>query len=131
MTVRTSGSTFWPAVCVAGSITRRSRCEVSVRLASKVSRRGAAHDLSLARPDGSYSTGLARLARGDVLILDDCGLATLTDIQRQDLPEVMEDRDATRSTIITSQLPRNQWHAYLGDLTRRRFAQAQVIDDQE
>jgi len=60
---------------------------------------------------------LARLARVDVLILDDWGLAAVTDVQRQDLLEVMEDRDATRSTIITSQLPRDQWHTYLGDPT--------------
>jgi DNA replication protein DnaC len=74
-------------------------------------------ELALARADGSYATVLARLARVDVLILDDWGLAAVTDIQRQDLLEVMEDRDATRSTIITSQLPRDQWHAYLGDPT--------------
>jgi DNA replication protein DnaC len=74
-------------------------------------------ELALARADGSYSTALARLARVDVLILDDWGLATVTDVQRQDLLEVMEDRDATRSTIITSQLPRDQWHTYLGDPT--------------
>ena len=53
----------------------------------------------------------------NVLILDDWGLAAVNDVQRQDLLEVMEDRDATRSTIITSQLPRDQWHAYLGDPT--------------
>ncbi len=74
-------------------------------------------ELALARADGSYTIVLARLARVDVLILDDWGLAAVTDIQRQDLLEVMEDRDATRSTIITSQLPRDQWHAYLGDPT--------------
>ena len=74
-------------------------------------------ELALARADGSYPTLLARLARVDVLLLDDWGLAALTDVQRQDLLEVMEDRDATRSTIITSQLPRDQWHAYLGDPT--------------
>ena len=74
-------------------------------------------ELALARADGSYTTLLARLARVDVLILDDWGLAAVTDIQRQDLLEVMEDRDATRSTIITSQLPRDQWHTYLGDPT--------------
>ena len=61
-------------------------------------------ELALARADGSYTTVLARLARVDVLILDDWGLAAVTDVQRQDLLEVMEDRDATRSTIITSQL---------------------------
>ncbi len=74
-------------------------------------------ELALARADGSYTIVLARLARVDVLILDDWGLAALTDVQRQDLLEVMEDRDASRSTIITSQLPRDQWHAYLGDPT--------------
>jgi DNA replication protein DnaC len=74
-------------------------------------------ELALARADGSYATVLARLARVDVLILDDWGLAAVTDIQRLDLLEVMEDRDATRSTIITSQLPRDQWHTYLGDPT--------------
>ena len=41
----------------------------------------------------------------------------MTDVQRQDLLEVMEDRDATRSTIITSQLLRDQWHTHLGDPT--------------
>ena len=74
-------------------------------------------ELALARADGSYTTLLARLARVDVLILDDWGLAAVTDAQRQDLLEVMEDRDAARSTIITSQLPRDQWHTYLGDPT--------------
>ena len=74
-------------------------------------------ELALARADGSYTTLLARFARVDVLVLDDWGLAALTDVQRQDLLEVMEDRDATRSTIITSQLPRDQWHAYLGEPT--------------
>ena len=73
--------------------------------------------LALTRADGSYTTLLARWARVDVLVLDDWGLAALSDVQRQDLLEVMEDRDATRSTIITSQLPRDQWHAYLGDPT--------------
>jgi DNA replication protein DnaC len=74
-------------------------------------------ELALARADGSYTTLLARFARVDVLVLDDWGLAALTDVQRQDLLEVLEDRDATRSTIITSQLPRDQWHAYLGEPT--------------
>jgi DNA replication protein DnaC len=74
-------------------------------------------ELALARADGSYTMLLARFARIDVLILDDWGLAALTDVQRQDLLEVLEDRDAARSTIITSQLPRDQWHAYVGEPT--------------
>jgi DNA replication protein DnaC len=74
-------------------------------------------ELALAHADGSYTTLLARLARIDVLVLDDWGLAPLKDSQRQDLLEVLEDRDGSRSTIITSQLPREQWHEYLGEPT--------------
>ncbi|MBY0497411.1 MAG: IS21-like element helper ATPase IstB [Cyanobacteria bacterium] len=74
-------------------------------------------ELALAHADGSYTTLLARLARIDVLVLDDWGLASLKDSQRQDLLEVLEDRDGSRSTIITSQLPREQWHDYLGEPT--------------
>ena len=74
-------------------------------------------ELALARADGSYAVGLARLARIDVLVLDDWGLAPLTAAQRQDLLELLEDRDGSRSTVITSQLPREQWHDYLGEPT--------------
>jgi DNA replication protein DnaC len=71
----------------------------------------------LARANGSYTILLARFARIDVLVLDDWGLAALSDVQRQDLLELLEDRDAARSTIIISQLPPDQWHAYLGEPT--------------
>jgi DNA replication protein DnaC len=74
-------------------------------------------ELALAHADGSYPHVLARFARIDVLVLDDWGLTALTEAQRQDLLEVLEDRDGTRSTIITSQLPREQWHDYLGEPT--------------
>ena len=74
-------------------------------------------ELALAHADGSYPHVLARYARIDVLILDDWGLTPLTEAQRQDLLEVLEDRDGTRSTIITSQLLRDQWHDYLGEPT--------------
>lgn len=74
-------------------------------------------ELALARADGTYATLLARLARTDCLIIDDWGLGTLTEVQRQDLLEVMEDRDGLRSTVITGQLPRDDWHTFLGDPT--------------
>jgi DNA replication protein DnaC len=38
-------------------------------------------------------------ARLDLLILDDWGLAPLTDEQRRDLPEVLDDRHGLRFTI--------------------------------
>jgi DNA replication protein DnaC len=74
-------------------------------------------ELALARADGSYPTLLARLARVDCLIIDDWGLGTLTEMQRHDLLEVIEDRDAARSTVIASQLAPDDWHAYLAEPT--------------
>jgi IstB-like ATP binding protein len=50
-------------------------------------------------------------------ILDDWGLVGLKDAQRQDLLEILDDRDGNRSTIITSQLPIDRWHEHLGDPT--------------
>jgi DNA replication protein DnaC len=74
-------------------------------------------ELGLARADGSYSRLLAKLAKFDVLILDDLGVGTLKEAQRHDLLEVFEDRYAQRSTIVTSQLPIGKWHEWIGDPT--------------
>jgi DNA replication protein DnaC len=75
------------------------------------------HELTLARADGTYVRLLGKLARLDVLLIDDWGLAPVQDQERRDLLEILEDRYATRSTIITSQLPAAQWHDYLADAT--------------
>lgn len=72
-------------------------------------------ELKLARADGTYPRLLVRLARFDVLVLDDFAIQPITDAQRSDLLEVLEDRYETRSTIVTSQLPPSQWHDYLAD----------------
>lgn len=74
-------------------------------------------ELALAHADGTYTRLLARLAKVDVLVLDDWGLAPLKDQERRDLLEVFEDRHGLRSTIITSQLPVGNWHDHLGDPT--------------
>ena len=74
-------------------------------------------DLALARADGSYARLLARLARIDVLVIDDWALSPALEAERHDLLEIIEDRYANRSTIITSQLPHTKWHEYLGDPT--------------
>lgn len=47
--------------------------------------------------------------------MDDFGLKPLTQNERHDLLEVVEDRHARRSTLITSQLPIARWHEYLND----------------
>ena len=72
-------------------------------------------ELTLAHADGSYVRLLAKLARIDVLVIDDWGLTPVADQERCDLLEVLEDRFGQRSTIITSQLPPNTWHHHLAD----------------
>jgi DNA replication protein DnaC len=65
--------------------------------------------LTLARGDGRYGRMLKNLARVQLLILDDWGLAPLTAEQRRDLLEIMDDRHDRGSTIVTSQLPVTSW----------------------
>lgn len=74
-------------------------------------------ELALAHADGTYMRLLQRLAKVDVLVLDDWGLAPLTDQQRRDILEIVEDRYGSRCTVITSQLPVEKWHDHLGDPT--------------
>jgi len=73
--------------------------------------------LVIGRGDGSYIKSLTQLAKTDVLLIDDWGLAPLTDESRRDLLEIFDDRHGTRSTIITSQLAVKHWHASIGDPT--------------
>jgi DNA replication protein DnaC len=63
------------------------------------------------------STFLRQLSKADLVIVDDFGLAPLPDPIRRDLLEILDDRYDRRSTLITSQLPVEQWHAYLEDPT--------------
>ena len=74
-------------------------------------------DLRLARADGTYGRLLGKLARMDVLLLEDWGLAPPQDQERRDLLEILEDRYGSRSTIVTSQLPPTQWHDHIGEPT--------------
>lgn len=76
-----------------------------------------ADDLTIARADGSYARVLARLARVEVLVIDDWGHAPMRDQERRDLVEVLDDRHGLRSTIMTSQLPVAKWHDHIGDPT--------------
>jgi DNA replication protein DnaC len=58
-----------------------------------------------------------QLARADLLVLDDFGLMPLSEQTKRDLLEILDDRYDRRSTILTSQLPVDQWHAHLADPT--------------
>jgi DNA replication protein DnaC len=71
----------------------------------------------VARGRLGYARLLKTLSRVDLLILDDWGLAPLTGEQRRDLLEVVDDRHQRGSTIITSQVPIENWHEVIADPT--------------
>lgn len=65
--------------------------------------------LKVARLEGVLIKRLEKLAKTDLLILDDFGLTTLDGQQQNDIMEIIEDRHARRSTIMVSQLPVKAW----------------------
>lgn len=67
-------------------------------------------DLRLAHADGRYPKMMAELAKTDLLVLDDWGIAPLDDTDRRELLEILEDRHDRRSTMVTSQLPVDAWY---------------------
>jgi DNA replication protein DnaC len=73
------------------------------------------HELAVGRGDGSYARLLTRLAKLDLLAIDDWMIAPLRDAERRDLIEVIEDRAERASTLIASPLPVTDWHAVIGD----------------
>jgi DNA replication protein DnaC len=128
--VRTLGSCQWVAthanVVITGA-TGTGKTYVACALAQQACRLGRRvlyrrvprllEELALAHADGTYTRLLGRLAKMDVLLLDDWGLAPLRDQERRDILEILEDRHAARSTIVTSQVPVENWHDYLADPT--------------
>jgi DNA replication protein DnaC len=74
-------------------------------------------ELALARGDGRYARILRSLTSIQLLILDDWGLEPLDAGARRDLYEILEERYGRRSTILTSQIPVDKWHAFIGDPT--------------
>ena len=74
-------------------------------------------DMAMARLDGRFPKLVDKLARVQLLILDDWGTHGLTDQQRLDLLELFEERYQRRSTIITAQLPVSGWHDMIGEPT--------------
>lgn len=101
----------WLACALAQKACREGYTAQYVRLTRLL------RELMIAKGDGRYPKLLANLAKVDVLVLDDWGLMKLSAENRRDLLEVLEDRHGIRSTIATSQLPVDEWHAVIGDPT--------------
>jgi DNA replication protein DnaC len=101
----------WLACAVANLACRNGHSAMYVRTPRLL------QQLVIAKADGSYAKIMNKLAKAKVLIIDDLGLAPLTDVERRDLLEVIEDRYDLCSTIITSQLTIDLWHDSIGDPT--------------
>jgi DNA replication protein DnaC len=72
-------------------------------------------ELALARADGSYLKALEKIAKVELLVLDDWGLAQVEGQAANDLMDVVDDRAGVRSTVIASQLPVSDWHHLIVD----------------
>ena len=74
-------------------------------------------ELRIRHGSGAFGKWLLQLAKTDVLVLDDWGMGAIDSTTRSDLLEIIDDRAASKATIITSQLPIEHWHAWIGDAT--------------
>jgi DNA replication protein DnaC len=101
----------WLACALAQHACRRGQSALYLRVPR------LSEELRVLHGNGGFGRWLQALAKTDVLILDDWGLAALDAPTRADLLELVDDRTARRATIITSQLPIEHWHAWIGDAT--------------
>jgi DNA replication protein DnaC len=71
----------------------------------------------LAKLDGTYLKQINHWERTPLIILDDFGLQPLDPQIRLALLQMVEDRYARKSIIITSQLPVAKWHEFINEPT--------------
>lgn len=74
-------------------------------------------DFNAGRGDGSYLKVLSKISKSNLLVIDDFGLSSMSDNDRKDFLEVIEERYMTGSTVIASQLPVKDWYEFIGDPT--------------
>lgn len=74
-------------------------------------------ELHIAQVDGSLSRLLKKLAKVDLLVVDDWGLTPLKADQHRLFLEILDDRQGAGATLITSQYPVATWHELMDDPT--------------
>jgi DNA replication protein DnaC len=72
-------------------------------------------NLALARSSGTYLRYRDKLAKPDLVIIDDFGMRKLSATEAQDLCELLEERSIHRSTLFTTQLPLDHWSEVIAD----------------
>ncbi len=107
----TGAGKTWLACALAQYACRRGH----TALYQRVPRLG--EELRIRHGNGTFGKWLLALAKTDVLLLDDWGMAGIDSQTRADLLEIIDDRAGNKATIITSQLPIEHWHAWIGDAT--------------
>lgn len=109
----TGSGKSWLACALAQQACRRAHSALYLRVPR------LAEELRILHGKGGFAAWLSSVARTDVLVLDDWALAPLEAATRADLMELIDDRAGTRgrATILTTQLPVDHWHAWLGDPT--------------
>lgn len=76
-----------------------------------------AEELRIRHANGTFTSWLETLKNKDVLLLDDWGMVGMDAHTRSDLLEIIDDRASRKATVITSQLPIEHWHEWIGDAT--------------
>jgi len=107
----TGSGKSWLACALAQHACRRAHSALYLRVPR------LNEELRVLHGNGGFATWLTGLARTDVLILDDWALAPLDPAARADLLEIIDDRAGSRATILTTQLPVEHWHSWIGDPT--------------
>jgi len=74
-------------------------------------------DLRNAQLDGSLITLLRKLARMRLLIIDDWGMEKAQPHEYRSFLEIIDDRQGSGATLITSQFHTDAWHDLIADAT--------------
>jgi len=67
--------------------------------------------------DGTYMKFLDSIKKLDLLILDDFGINPFSTAESGEIFEVLEDRHSVKSTIVSTQVPEENWYDLLPDPT--------------
>jgi DNA replication protein DnaC len=111
ITGATGSGKSWLACALAQYACRRGKSALYQRVPR------LQEELRIRHGSGVFGKWLVQLAKIDVLLLDDWGMGAIDSETRSDLLEIIDDRAANKATIITSQLPIEHWHAWIGDAT--------------
>lgn len=73
--------------------------------------------IEIASADGRIPQLRSKLAKARLLVIDDWAMAPMTPKARQEFFELVDARQTVGSLAVTSQLPLEAWHEYIGELT--------------